>query len=320
MADVGAALLYAVEASRPFAELLAARLGLDVAASEERQFEDGEHKIRPLTDPAGRDVFVTCSLFADAELGVDAKLCRLLFFCACLRDAGARSVTALVPYLAYARKDRRTKAFDPVTSRYVAELCEAAGITRIVSLDVHNQTAFENAFRIPTVHLTAARLFVEQFAPLIGSAAVCVVSPDAGGAKRAERVRQELAEALGREVGSVFLEKKRSDDVVSGGAVVGEVRDRVAIIVDDLVSTGTTLERAARACVERGAERVYAAVTHGLFVGDAERVIRSPALEHIVVTNSVPPWRLAPSLVESRLRVLDATGLFAEAVVKVSGA
>jgi len=94
----------------------------------------------------------------------------------------------------------------------------------------------------------------------------------------------------------------------------------VAIIVDDLVSTGTTLERAARACVERGAERVYAAVTHGLFVGEAERVIRSPALEHIVVTNSVPPWRLAPSLVESRLRVLDATGLFAEAVVKVSGA
>jgi len=319
MAAAGASLLYTIEASRPFAELLAVRLGIDVAASEERSFEDGEHKIRPLTDPAGRDVCVACSLFADDELGVDAKLCRLLFFSACLRDAGARSVTALVPYLAYARKDRRTKDLDPVTSRYVAELCEAAGITRMISLDVHSQMAFENAFRIPTLHLTAARLFVEHFVPLIGGATVCVVSPDAGGAKRAERVRHELAQALGREVGTVFLEKTRSEEVVSRGAVVGDVKDQVAIIVDDLVSTGTTLEGAARACIQRGAKRVYAAVTHGLFVGEAERVVKSTALERIVVTNSVPVWRLAPSLIESRLDVLDATPLFAEALGRTLG-
>jgi ribose-phosphate pyrophosphokinase len=309
-------LLFTLEVSRQFAEQLAQRLGLPLAPHEERSFEDGEHKLMPLVDPGGRDVVLIGSLFADGQCGVDEKLCRFLFFAACLRDAGAASITALVPYLPYARKDRRTKPFEPVSSRYVAELLEASGVDRVIGLDVHNQAAFENAFRVPVVHLEATALFVEHFGRLVGAAEVAVVSPDAGGAKRAEHVRQALAGALGRPVGVVFLEKRRSDDAVSGEAVVGDINDRVAIVVDDLVSTGTTLERAAQACAARGASRVFAAATHGLFVPGAERVIANPVFAGVVITNSVPPWRLDEAL-RRRLTVLDATALFAGALRRI---
>ena len=127
--------LFALQASRAWAEPVAARLGVPLAAHEERAFEDGEHKVRPLVNVRGRDVYVMESLHGDEAQTVDAKLCRLLFFIGALKDAAAGRVTAVVPYLGYARKDRKTKARDPVTTRYVAALFEAVGTDRIVTLD-----------------------------------------------------------------------------------------------------------------------------------------------------------------------------------------
>src|SRR5690606_10337866 len=126
------------------------------------RFEDGEHKIRPLTSVRGRDVYVLSSLYGETDRSPDEKLCRLLFFIATLRDNGATRVTAVVPYLAYARKDRRTQSRDPVTTRYVASLFEAVGVDRVVTLDVHNLAAFQNAFRCRTEHLEARMLFVRH--------------------------------------------------------------------------------------------------------------------------------------------------------------
>jgi ribose-phosphate pyrophosphokinase len=231
-----------------------------------------------------------------------------------LRDAGAARLTAIVPYLAYARKDRRTKSRDPVTTRYVAELFEAVGLDRIVVMDVHNLAAFENAFRCRTEHLEARGLFAAHLAPLLRGCGVTVVAPDAGGAKRAEALRESLAAALGADVGLAFMEKKRSGGVVSGEAVVGDLVGRSAVIVDDLISTGTTLGRAALACRAAGAERVIAAVTHGLFIGGAGQVLHDSPLETLLVTNSVPPFRLTPETVRARLTVLDIAPLLAEAV------
>jgi ribose-phosphate pyrophosphokinase len=143
---------------------------------------------------------------------------------------------------------------------------------------------------------------------------VVVVSPDAGGMKRAEAFREALERISGASVSAAFMEKKRSGGVVSGEAVVGDVGGRVAVVIDDLISTGTTLGRAARACRLLGARRAYAAVTHGLFIGRAGEMLGEAGFEKVVVTNSVPPFRLAPELVERHLTVLDVAPLFGRAI------
>ena len=311
-------LIFALDATRELGTAVATALGVELAPHEEREFEDGEHKTRPLVSVRGRDAYLVQSLHGGPEASPNDKLCRLLFFAGAVRDAGAARVTAVVPYLAYARKDRRTQLRDPITTRYVAQLIEAVGIGRVVALDVHNLAAFENAFRCPTVHLEARPLFAAHLLPLLRERKVAVVSPDAGGAKRAERLRESLANALGAEVPLAFLEKKRAGGVVSGqDAVVGNVEDHTVVIVDDLVSTGTTLARAAAACRAQGAAVVYAAVTHGLFTEDAERVVREAAFERLIVTNTVPPFRLQPETVRARLAVLDAAPLLAEAISRL---
>ena len=173
--------IFAPSPSREFGEKVSAHLGVSLSAHEEREFEDGEHKIRPLINVRGKDVFVVKSLYGDNRQSVNDKLCRLLFFLGALRDASAECVTAVVPYLCYARKDKKSKPRDPVTTRYVAGLFEAMGVDRVVTLDAHNLATFQNAFRIRTDHLEAKRLFVEHFIPLARQEEIVVVSPDVGG-------------------------------------------------------------------------------------------------------------------------------------------
>lgn len=309
--------LFALDASRDFGERVAAKLGIPLSGLEEREFEDGEHKARPLASVRGGDVFVIQSLYDDSSQSVNDKLCRLLFFIGALRDASAGRITAVVPYLCYARKDRKTQTRDPVTTRYVAALFEAVGTDRVLTLDVHNLAAFQNAFRCRTDHLEARRLFVEYFVPLLGGDEVAVVSPDVGGIKRAELFRQALGRALGREATAAFMEKQRARGVVSGEAIVGEVAGRAVVILDDLISTGTTISRAAKACHAAGATKIYAAASHGLFMGDAGRVLADAALDKVVVTDSIPPFRLDPEWAKDRLAVLDGAGLFAESIRRV---
>ncbi len=309
--------LFALGESREFGERVAAALGMPLGKHEERHFEDGEHKTRPLENVRGGDVFIIQSLYGEPGTSANDKLCRLLFFIGALKDASAARVTAVLPYLCYARKDRKTKPRDPVTTRYIACLLEAVGTDRVVTLDVHNLAAFENAFRCAADHLEAKKLFVDHFVPRIGSDPVVVVSPDVGGVKRAEQFRQALSHRLGREAGGAFLEKYRSAGIVSGDAVVGDIEGRVAIIVDDLISTGGTIARAVAACRQRGAKAAYAAASHGIFVGDAARLLADPCLERLVVTDTIPPFRLDAALVRNKLAVLDTAPLFAQAIRRI---
>ncbi len=305
--------LFGLHGSRDFAEQVAHRLDLALAPHEERAFEDGEHKARPLQDVHGHDVFVLHSLHGDDRQSGNDKLCRLLFFCGALKDAGAACVTAVAPYLCYARKDRRTKTNDPVITRYVATLFEAIGVNRLATVEVHNLAAFENAFRIPTCHIETAPLLAAHFAPMLRDRPAVAVSPDAGGAKRAEQFRQALEGLTGRDVGSAYMEKHRSGGVVSGSLLAGDVRDRVAVIIDDLVSTGGTLVRAARACRAGGATQVFAAAAHGLFIGGAPELFAAPELDGITITNTVPPFRVAADALP-RLTVLDASDAVARMI------
>lgn len=310
-------LLFTLEASRLYGESVANALGTELSSHEERGFEDGEHKSRPLANVRNRDVFVVQSLYGDGEQSVNDKLCRLLFFIGALCDAGAARVTAITPYLCYARKDRKTKFRDPVTTRYVAELFEAVGVDRVVTLDVHNLAAFQNAFRCRTEHLEARMLFVDHFAPLLRNEDVIVLSPDEGGLKRVNAFRYALGLALDRDVPSGFMEKHRSRGVVSGEALYADVKGRTVLILDDLISSGTTLRRAAQAAMANGAEKVVAAASHGLFMPGAEEMLADPALARVVVTDTVPPFRVDPALAARKLTVLETAPLVAEAIRRI---
>lgn len=312
-----APMLFALHASHSFGEDVARQLGISLNAHEEREFEDGEHKSRPLVSVRNKDVFVIQSLYGDAQQSVNDKLVRLLFFIGAVKDASAARVTAVVPYLAYARKDAKTQTRDPVTTRYMAQLFEAAGTDRVVTMDVHNLAAFQNAFRCRTDHLEATRLFVTHFASLLKEEPqITVVSPDIGGMKRAERFRQALGRVLNRELNVAFMEKARAKGVMRAGRLIGDVAG-TAIIIDDLISTGGTLLHAATACRESGATKVYAAATHGVFVGSANNQLSGTVLDGVVVTDTIPPFRLDPGLARDKLTVLSAAPLFAEAIRRI---
>ncbi len=310
----GEPLIFALGASAALGERVAAHLGLACAPLEERDFEDGEHKTRPMCSVRERDVFVIHSLYGDTRHTVDDKLCRLLFFIGALKDSSAARVTAFAPYLAHARKDRKTQPRDPVTTRYVARLFEAVGVDRVVTLDVHNLAAYQNAFRCVTENLEAKRLFVGHFAARLAGEEIVVVSPDAGGVKRADQFRASLAAALGRPVGAAFAEKHRAGGVVRGEALVGSVEGRVAIIIDDLISSGTTLARTAANCRAHGARAVHAAATHGLFMSGADAALSDPALDGVVVTDTVEPFRVESAQLRAKLTVLAVDSLMADAI------
>jgi ribose-phosphate pyrophosphokinase len=309
-------MIFALTASAHLGAGVAAMLRQPLASHEERDFEDGEHKARPLDPVRGADVFVIHSLHGEPANSANDKLCRLLFFIGALKDAGAARVTAITPYLCYARKDRRTKPNDPVTTRYIGSLFEAVGTDIIVTLDVHNPVAFENAFHCQTIALTAAPLFVD-YAKSLPESKLAVVSPDAGGAKRAELFREALEAALGHPVGKGITEKRRSAGVVSGDLFVGDVVDATALIIDDLISTGTTLVRTARAARQAGARRVIALVTHGLFMPGSAEALADPAIDQLVVTDALPPFRLGDNPVRAKIDTLPAAPLLAEAVKRL---
>lgn len=308
--------LFAPSESGDFGQAVAKALGTDLDEHYEQTFADGEHEMRSEVNVRGRDVFVIQSLYADREQSVNDKLCRLLFFLGSLRDAAAKRVTAVVPFLCYQRKDRKSKPRGSVTTRYLGSLFSSIGVDRVLSMDVHNLAVFQNSFHAVAEHLEARPLFVREIVEQIGDADIVVVSPDEGGVKRASRFSRGLRTVLGREVPTAFVEKMRNEEEesVSGGRLVGPVKGRVAVIVDDLISTAGTITQAAEACAEEGARAVVAAATHGIFSGRAPARIASSPLDKLFVTNTVAPFRLEDTDVANRLAVCNAAPRFADAI------
>lgn len=306
--------LFSLDTDDGFATAVASHLGLALGRHEERNFEDGEHKIRPLESVRGRDVYLVQSLYGDGQFSVNDKLIRVLFFIGALRDAGAARITLVAPYLCYSRKDRQTKPRDPLSFRYLAQLIEAVGVDRVVTLEVHNPAAFQNAFRCPTVHLVATSVFLDELVPQLSGLPVTVASPDVGGMKRADTFRDALEARLGTPVASALMEKRRSGGVVSGDMVAGELEGRAVIIIDDMIASGTTLTRAARAFLERGAQSVIAVATHGVFSTEAADILATPDLQEVIVANSIPPVRLPPGPALEKVKFLDVAPLIAQAI------
>lgn len=311
--------LFALNETAPFGRVVAHALGRELDPHEERDFEDGEHKARPLVSVRGEHAIVIQSLHGGPDASSNDKLCKLLFFVSTLKSNGAARVTALVPYLAYSRKDRQTKTRDPVTTQYIARLFEAAGADCTVTLDVHNIVAFQNAFRGQIVHLDTRRIFIDHMIDRLQEGQVSVVSPDPGGVKRAQLFREMLEKRLGRPVGQAFMDKRRSAGILSGELLVGDVEGTKAIVIDDLIASGGTMARAAMALSEHGATNVMCAAAHGLFTGNAEQALAVPAVDTIMITDSVPTFRLGSGFVSTRCQIVSIAPLFAGCIRCLDG-
>ncbi len=316
MTEPFAPLLFCLGESRKLALDIGRRAGLELAPLEERAFEEGEFKLRPLVSVRDRTVFVVETLAGSADVPVAQRLVRLLFLLFGLRDAGAHRTIAVLPYLSYARKDRRTQPRDPVNTRYVAQLLETTGIERVIALDVHNPAALDNAFRIRVDHLSALPMFVRHFAEYLPEGEVAVASPDVGGIKRVQVFRELLQAQLEREIELVFIEKRRVGGVVSGGTVVGDVAGRSVIVLDDLCASGGTLIRAATALQAAGAASVHVAFTHAPLARGLTALAGAAAISEIVLTDSVGGAFETVSG-SDRLTVLSIAPLFGDAVARM---
>ena len=184
------------------------------------------------------------------------------------------------------------------------------GTDKFMTLDVHNVQAFENAFRIPTIHLEAKTSFVSHFAPLLKNLETVVLSPDSGGIKRAMAFGKELENKLKKSIPVAVMHKTRSAGIVGGTKMIfGDVHSKTVIIIDDLISSGTTLLRAAKACKQAGSHKVYAAAAHGVFTPGANKTLEDLALDKVVITNSIPPTRLEKEIVEQKVEIIDVAPL-----------
>jgi len=307
--------LFALANARALADGVAAKLGVAIAPLEERDFEDGEHKIRPTAGVRNRDVYVFADLATSPGQSVNDKLCKLMFFVGALKQSAASFVTVVAPYLCYARKERQTKPRDPVVTRYLAQMFEAVGVDCVISMTAHDLAAFQNAFRCRTEHLDADALFAHALAGRLKGRRLAVVSPDPGGVKRAERFRVKLESVLATPVAKGFVDKTRGMGKLAGDLFAGDVAGRTAIILDDMISTGGTMIRAAAACRRNGASETIAVATHGLFVGGAPELMRDASIDEIWVTDCVAlPDALDAEVQRGRLRVVRAGDLLAGAI------
>jgi ribose-phosphate pyrophosphokinase len=311
-------LIFSLSETRALGLEIARRAGIELAPLEERLFEEGEFKLRPLVSVRDRTVFVIQTLAGSADVPVAQRLLRLLFLLFGLRDAGAGRLIVLTPYLSYARKDRRTQPRDPVTTRHVAQLLESTGMDRLVALDVHNSAALDNAFRVPVDHLSAIPMFVHHFAEHLPAGGIAVVSPDVGGIKRAQVFRELLRSRLEREIELVFVEKRRTDGAVTSGAVVGEVTGRTVIVLDDLCASGGTLIQAATALRKAGAAQVHVAFTHAPLPRGLAALEAADCISQIVLTDSVgSALRMEGSASARRMSILPIAPLFGEAIARM---
>lgn len=296
--------MFAGSSNRALAEQIAARLDQPLGSVTLKQFPDGEARVQINENVRGTDVFVIQSTSAP----VDEHLMQLLIMIDALRRASAGRITAVIPYFGYARQEKKSTGREPITAKLVANLLEAAGATRVMTLDLH-APAVQGFFDIPVDHLQASPLLAEALRR-VASNDLVVVSPDAGGVARAYDFSQRLKDASL----AVIFKDRMAPDEIQTLTVVGEVAGRTAVIMDDLISTGGTIAEGARSLLARGATAVYACATHGVFAGRALEMLERSGLQRVFVTDSVP---LHCNPHTDTITQVATAQLFAEAVRRV---
>jgi len=291
-------------AHRALAKEICEHLGVPLARMNVSRFPDGEVRLQIMENVRGADVFVvqpTCR-------PVNENLMELLIILDALRRASAYRITTVMPYYGYARQDRKDRPRVPISAKLVADLLTSAGANRVLALDLH-AGQIQGYFDIPVDHLYATPVTVGYFRKLRLKNLV-VVSPDTGGVERARAFAKRLRVPL------AIIDKRREDaDVVEMFNVIGEVEGKTCLIVDDMIGTGGTLAQGAKALKGKGASRVLACCTHGVFAGNAIHNIMDSPLEQVVATNSIP--LLPEARACERIKVLSVAKLMADAIKSI---
>lgn len=292
--------LVCLSANKELTKRIAEILEVPIMDSELTYFADGEILFEGKQSFRGDKVYIIQSTCAP----VSERLMEILVCCDALKRASAKEITAIIPYFGYARQDRKAKARQPITARLVADLLQVAGVDRVVSTDLH-APQIQGFFSCPVDDVSAIPIFVKYFEEQ-KLKNIVVVSPDHGGVVRARK----LAENLGAPI--AIIDKRRpKPNVAQVVSVVGDVKDKNVIIIDDIVDTAGTLCQAAQVLKEMGALKVYAAISHGVLSLDAVDKINHSCLEKLIITDSIP---LDSSKQSEKIEVLSMAPLFAKII------
>ncbi len=307
--------IFGLSGSRKFAEEIADALDVELSPHTETFFEDGETFLKSDANVRGCDVYVIQSLYTDEKEKVGEKLTNLLVFVGSLMDASAKTINLVVPYLGYSRQDRKIASREPITTKYVAKVLQAVGIQRILSMDVHNLAAFQNSFYIPTDNLEAKNLIVDALVDL-ELENLAVLTPDAGGAVRAEKFRDSLAKRLNVSIDLAHHDKRRINGVAEQGSIIGDIKSKNVIIYDDMMSSMKTTYEAHKAVRQAGGKVIAACATHGMFVGKANEYMADGEFGTIFVTDTISPFRLSEEN-RKKVRIVRTARVFAKAIRRI---
>lgn len=325
--------LFGLNATRPYADKVAEHLNIRLTEHAEKLFDDGECYVKSgpefdetqIGNVRGHNVFVLQSLYTDEKESVSDKFMKLALFCGSLKDASAHEVIPIIPHLGWARQDRKTESRAPIATKYVAKMLEAVGMDRALFFDVHNLAAVQNAYSKPVDNLEAKNPFADYFANRLiaeGKAAkVKIMSPDSGGLTRCNRFRLSLIRRLNKlganidDIDIVIFDKLRIKGQVRGGRIIGDVADSEVILLDDMISTASTMMKACKAVKDNNG-RVYAiCATHGLFCGKANDYLDQLDTK-IVIADTIRPWRLNAANT-AKCVVIDTTKMVADAIRRI---
>jgi ribose-phosphate pyrophosphokinase len=278
-------MIFSGTANEPLAEEVATHLGMKLSKVELSTFANSETYVRFEDSVRGCDAFVIQSMCDP----VDHHVMQQFIMIDALKRASAKRITAVCPFYAYSRQDRKARGREPITARLMADFYEASGADRVLSVDLHTGQ-IQGFFNIPLDHLTALPMLADYFVSELDDDFV-IVSPDAGGVRLADKWVQYLHELYSLNGQVAFMHKRRRKDMrnaVETLAVVGDVKDRTCIIVDDMIDTGGTLTEGAKVLREAGASEVFAAATHALLSGPAVDRIKNSVIKQLVVSNTLP--------------------------------
>ncbi len=296
--------IFAGNANKKLAQEIATVLNIPVGSAEVKHFSDGETWVEIEENVRGMDVF----LIQPTSNPANEHLMELLIMVDAMKRASADRITAVIPYYGYARQERKVHPRTPISAKLIADLLVAAGVDRILSLDLH-AGQIQGFFNIPVDHLFAMPVLLDYIKKNIQDD-IIIVAPDAGGTERARAYAKKLG------VPMAMIDKRRpSPNVSEVMNVVGDVENRTCIIIDDMIDTGGTLVKASEALVKNGAKAVYACATHAVLSGSAIERIEGSILKEVVVTNSI-----ARNVSSKKIKVLSVAPLLGEAIKRIHSA
>jgi ribose-phosphate pyrophosphokinase len=296
--------IFSGNANKPLAEKICQYLGLPLGEAAVGRFSDGESSVEFRENVRGADVYVVQPMCIPAN----DHLMELLIMIDALKRASAASITAVVPYYAYARQDRKTTPRVPISAKLVANLLTTAGTNRLLTMDLHTGQ-IQGFFDIPVDHLYAAPVMLEYIREKFTGELV-MVSPDAGGVERARAFAKRLNSTL------AIIDKRREATAIKAMTLVGHVFGKEAIILDDMVTTGATLTKAAELLMQHGARSVHACVTHPVMSRNAISALQGSMVQSLAVADTIPLTPEGAAL--EKIRVLSVAPLLGEAIRRIN--